>query len=162
MKKRTVSFKILVYNSIEELSSIDNNLMLAAIEARENAYAPYSDFKVGAAVLLENGKIVLGNNQENAAYPSGLCAERVAIFYAGANFPNVKIQSIAISASSINYILETPVAPCGSCRQSMLEYETKQNQPISLLMMGKKGEVLKCNSISEILPLAFDSSYLTS
>jgi len=160
MRKQNISFELTVFDSIEELSVEDNNLMLAAIVARKKAYAPYSSFQVGAAVRLENGEVLTGNNQENASYPSGLCAERVAMFYAGANFPGVTIKSIAISATSLNHVVDKPAAPCGNCRQSMSEYEVKQKQHIPVLMMGETGEVLKCNSIAEILPLAFDSSYL--
>lgn len=160
MKKRNIAFELEIYDSLEELSEGLQNLMLKAVEARKNAYAPYSNFQVGAALLLENGEIVIGNNQENACYPAGLCAERVAIFQAGAKFPNVLIKSIAISATSMNYQVDTPAAPCGSCRQSMSEYEVKQKQAIQLVMMGEIGEVMKCNSISDILPLAFTNSFL--
>jgi cytidine deaminase len=160
MKKRDISFQLEVYESVEELSKGDKQLMLKAVAARKNAYAPYSRFQVGAALLLENGEVVIGNNQENACYPSGLCAERVAIFHAGATYPGVVIKSIAISATSLNYKVDSPAAPCGNCRQSMSEYEVKQKQPIPMLMMGELGEVLKCNSIGDILPLAFDNSFL--
>ncbi|WKB80237.1 cytidine deaminase [Cellulophaga lytica] len=160
MKKHTLSFDMSVYDSINELPETDKKIMLKAVEARNNAYAPYSSFFVGAAVLLENGKIVLGNNQENAAYPSGLCAERVAIYQAAAIYPNVKICSVAISATSKNYKVLEPAAPCGNCRQSMIEYEQKQKEPITLLLMGEEGSVVKCNSISDILPLAFSNSFL--
>ncbi|MGJ8731628.1 MAG: cytidine deaminase [Cellulophaga sp.] len=160
MKKHTLSFDMSVYDSINELPVTDKDLMLKAVEARKNAYAPYSNFFVGAAVLLENGKIVLGNNQENAAYPSGLCAERVAIYQAAAIYPNIKILSVAISATSVNYKVLEPAAPCGNCRQSMIEYEQKQKEAISLLLMGEEGAVIKCNSISDILPLAFSNSFL--
>lgn len=134
--------------------------MQAAIDARENAYAPYSNFQVGAAVLMENDEVVIGNNQENASYPSGLCAERVAVFQAGAKYPGVKIICIAISAASKNYLVDRAVAPCGNCRQSISEYEVKQDAPIELLLMGKTGEVLRCDSVADILPLSFNSSYL--
>ena len=126
MIKKKVSFDISVYSSMDELENRNEKLMKRAIEARKNAYSPYSNFTVGAAVLLENDKIVLGNNQENAAYPSGLCAERVAVFYAGANYPGIKIKAIAITATSINYKVDTPAAPCGNCRQAISEYETKR------------------------------------
>ena len=159
-EKKKISFEITVFNSIRELEGPERKLLNKAIEARENAYAPYSKFKVGAAVLLENGKIVIGNNQENASYPSGLCAERVAIFYAGANFPGVPIKTIAISAASKNYKVDSPAAPCGNCRQSILEYEFKQEKPIKLLLMGEVGEIIQCNSISDILPLGFNSTFL--
>jgi len=160
MKKKNIAFEIEIYESLEELFEADKKLMAKAIEARKNAYAPYSNFKVGAALLLENGEVVIGNNQENACFPAGLCAERVAIFQAGAKYPNVVIKSIAISATSMNYKVDTPAAPCGNCRQSISEYEVKQKQPIQILMMGEVGEVLKCNSIGAILPLAFNNSFL--
>ncbi|WP_435313228.1 cytidine deaminase [Cellulophaga fucicola] len=160
MKKQTISFDMSVYDSIDELSKTDKDLMLKAVGARSNAYAPYSSFLVGAAVLLENGEIVVGNNQENAAYPSGLCAERVAIYQAAAIYPNVKMVSVAISATSKNYKVLEPAAPCGNCRQSMIEYEQKQKEPLTLMLMGEVGKVLKCNSISDILPLAFSNSFL--
>jgi len=160
MKKQNITFEIEIYDTQNELGQVDKELMAKAIEARENAYAPYSNFQVGAALLLENGQVVIGNNQENASYPAGLCAERVAIFHAGAKYPDIAIQSIAISATSMNYKVDTPAAPCGNCRQSISEYEFKQKNPIRILMMGEIGEVFKCNSISDILPLAFNSSFL--
>ncbi|MFK7814406.1 MAG: cytidine deaminase [Maribacter sp.] len=160
MKKQNIAFELEVYESIQELIEIDIKLMQRAVEARKNAYAPYSKFQVGAALLLDNGEVVIGNNQENACYPAGLCAERVAIFQAGAIYPGVVIKSIAISATSLNYQVDTPAAPCGNCRQSISEYEVKQNLPIQLLMMGEVGEVLKCHAIADILPLAFTSSFL--
>lgn len=160
MRKQKIAFELEVYDSQQELNEEDASLMKQALFARNNAYAPYSKFFVGAAVLLENGEVVCGNNQENASYPSGLCAERVAIFHAGANFPNVKIKAVAITAASKNIKVESPVAPCGNCRQSIKEYEVKQEAPISLLLMGERGEVYKCSSVADILPLGFDSSYL--
>jgi len=160
MKKQNIAFELEVYESLDELVENDQKLMLSAIEARKNAYAPYSHFHVGAAVLLENGEVVIGNNQENACYPAGLCSERIAIFQAGAQFPNIVIKAIAISSSSKNYEVDTPAAPCGNCRQSISEYEVKQKEPIQLMMMGEKGGVLKCNSIGDILPLAFTNSFL--
>ncbi|ADV48084.1 cytidine deaminase [Cellulophaga sp. E16_2] len=158
--KKQITIEYEVYPSIEKLAEEDLQLMKQAVLARGNAYAPYSNFHVGAAVLLENGEVVIGNNQENASYPSGLCAERVAIFQAGAKFPGVAIKSVAITATSKNYAVEEPAAPCGNCRQAMIEYEQKQKQPISILLMGEKGEVIKINSLSDILPLAFNSSFL--
>jgi cytidine deaminase len=124
------------------------------------AYAPYSQFHVGAAILLENGTMVEGNNQENAAYPSGLCAERVAIFSVGANFPNQLIRAIAITASSANYVSGEPVTPCGACRQSMLEYELKQNTPIAVYLVSPSDEVIVIPSVSQLLPLHFDAKNL--
>ena len=117
MQKRQISFDLSVYESFEELHEKDQELMNRAIQARENAYAPYSNFKVGAAVLMENGEVVIGSNQENASYPSGLCAERVAVFQAGAKYPGLTIEAIAITAASDHYLVNQPAGPCGNCRQ---------------------------------------------
>lgn len=144
----------------DDLSLEDKNLMLQAFEARKKAYAPYSNFTVGVAILLDNGIVIQGSNQENAAYPSGLCAERVAIFYAGANYPNAKIIKMFISASPQNRDLEEPIPPCGSCRQSIAEYEWKQNTPIAIYFMGAKGNIYKSDSLKNLLPLVFDKNYL--
>jgi cytidine deaminase len=145
---------------MSELPDDALKLMNAAIVARTNAYAPYSKFNVGAALLLDNGEVISGNNQENAAYPSGLCAERVAIFYAGSQYPNAKVLQMAITATSINHVVTTPTPPCGACRQSIAEYEFKQESPIQLFFMGESGKVLKSNSLKDLLPLVFDRSFL--
>lgn len=160
MKKQKVSFDFTLFDSLSELSDPDRNLMKEALKARENAYAPYSKFKVGAAVLLENNQIVIGNNQENASYPSGLCAERVAIFQAGAKYPGIKISTIAIAAFSDERENGPPAAPCGNCRQSIHEYEHGQKAPIAIFMMGNNGQIFKCDSLNDLLPLAFGSEYL--
>ncbi|WP_394970241.1 cytidine deaminase [uncultured Croceitalea sp.] len=160
MEKRNIGFELTIYNSENELSQEEAKLLEKAVSARKKAYSPYSNFQVGAAVLLENGKIVIGNNQENASYPSGLCAERVAVFQAGALFPTQRIIAIAISATSKNYVVNTPAGPCGNCRQSIAEYEQKQKTPIIILMRGEKGKIYKSNSIGELLPLAFNNSFL--
>ena len=160
MKKIEISTSVTVYTDVSELSSEDKMLMDKAVEARKKAYAPYSKFKVGAALLLENNQIVLGNNQENAAYPSGMCAERVAIWKAGSEFPGVKILKLVISASSSITKVERPVGPCGACRQSLSEYEIKQKQPFEVLFMGEVGEIVKTASLLSLLPFSFDSSYL--
>lgn len=160
MKKKKVSFEVSVYDTLENLPANKLKLMNAAVAARKNAYAPYSNFKVGVALLLENGEVVIGSNQENASYPAGLCAEGVAVFQAGARFPGIAIKLVAITAASENTVVDKPIAPCGICRQSMSEYENRQKSPIVLLMMGETGEVLKCESVADILPLGFDSSYL--
>ena len=160
MRKRNIAFELLIFESLQELSVADRELMKEAIKAREHAYSPYSKFNVGAALLLENGEVVTGSNQENASYPSGLCAERVAIFYASSKFPEVPIKAIAISAASQNYVVDKPAAPCGNCRQAISEYEIKQQSPIPIIMSGETGEILKCQSVSDILPLAFNSSFL--
>lgn len=160
MKRIELTFEFLVFESFEELSIEDQKLMNMAIEARGNAYAPYSNFKVGAALLLENNEVVIGNNQENASYPSGLCAERVAVFQASARYPNIAMKKIAIAAISKKSKMNSPAAPCGNCRQSMLEYEQKQKTSIEILMMGEMGKIIKCNSIADLLPFAFDNSFL--
>ncbi|PIF00425.1 MAG: cytidine deaminase [Maribacter sp.] len=160
MKKRTISFELQVFDTMDELDSGDRELLQLAIEARKDAYAPYSKFNVGAAALLRNGVVVIGNNQENASYPSGLCAERVAVFQAGAKYPGVAIKSIAIASMSQNHVVGSPAAPCGNCRQAISEYELRQKEPISILMTGEKGEVIKCSSLSDILPLGFSNAYL--
>ncbi len=160
MKKHQIIIDYHVYPDLESLNTEDKHLMKSAIEARHNAYAPYSNFYVGAAILLENAEVVIGNNQENASYPSGLCAERVAIFQAGAKYPGVQIKTVAITATSKNYVVKEPAAPCGNCRQSMIEYEQKQQQPIRVLLMGEEGQVILFHSLVDILPLAFSNSFL--
>jgi cytidine deaminase len=160
LKKLDISIVLDVYDSIQELPQPIQKLMQAATEARERAYAPYSSFKVGAALQLENGVIVEGNNQENAAYPSGLCAERVAVFYAGATYPGVAIQNIALTVRSLNHIVAVPTPPCGSCRQALAEYEVNQKSPMMVYFMGETGHVVKANSVKDLLPLIFDSSFL--
>lgn len=160
MKKITISAELDLFNSVQELPKEVQDLMEQAFEAREKSYSPYSNFKVGAAILLENGEVICGSNQENASYPAGLCAERTAIFYAGAKYPNVRIQKIALSARSLNHIVETPTPPCGSCRQAIAEYEVRQEQPVEIYFMGEKGKVVKARSVSDLLPLIFDKSYL--
>lgn len=160
MKEITINTTISVFNGIPDLPLEIQSLMEQAIETRKNAYAPYSRFRVGAAILLDNGKIVLGSNQENAAYPSGLCAERVAIFQAGAIYPNAKIVKLAITAASDTNPTISPIPPCGACRQSIAEYEFKQDIPIEIYFMGESGEVYKSNSINNLLPLSFDKTSL--
>lgn len=160
MKKITLESNLEVYDSVDELPETIQDLMSKAHQARNKAYAPYSRFKVGASVLLEGGIIVSGNNQENAAFPSGLCAERVAVFSAGAQYPNVTILAMALVAGSTEHDNSDPIPPCGACRQSLVEYEVKQDSPISLYFMGKTGKVVKSESIKNLLPLIFDSSYL--
>lgn len=154
----TTTFK--VFEDLTQLPDNIQSLMQQAIEIRKKAYAPYSHFRVGAAIALNNGKIVLGSNQENAAYPSGLCAERVAIYQAGAIYPDAKIVTIAISAASDSNPTLTPIPPCGSCRQSIAEYEFKQDAPIEIYFMGESGEVYRSNSINNLLPLSFNSTSL--
>ncbi len=160
MKEVKVMAILQVFDHLDELPTEAKHLMAEAIKASEQAYAPYSKFRVGAALSLDNGQIVVGNNQENAAYPSGLCAERVAIFHAGANYPKAKVRAIAVTASSDTTIVDKPVPPCGACRQSIAEYEQKQDAPIAIYFMGETGKIVKASSLSDLLPLVFDSSYL--
>ncbi len=160
MKKQKIEIPLEVFEAVSELPIDIQELMNKAQQARENAYAPYSRFRVGAALQLSSGKIVLGNNQENAAFPSGLCAERVAVFNAGANFPNETITALAITVRSENKKISEAIAPCGACRQSLAEYEQKQKSPIEIYFMGETGEIIKVASVMDLLPLGFDAKYL--
>lgn len=160
MKEINITSKFLVFESVQELPSDIQNLMGEAIAVRKNAYAPYSKFRVGVALLLDNGKIVIGSNQENAAYPSGLCAERVAIFYAGAKHPDAKILKMAITAASDTNKTTAPIPPCGSCRQAIAEYEIRQDTPIEIYFMGETGTIYKSASLKNLLPLLFDKKFL--
>lgn len=160
MKQININATFTVYQTVDELPQDIQLLLQHAVEIRKKAYAPYSKFRVGCAVLLDNEKIVLGSNQENAAYPSGLCAERVAVFQAGAIYPGAKMITMAISAASDNNQTMTPIPPCGACRQSISEYEFRQNTPIEIYFMGETGEVYKSDSIKNLLPLTFDKNFL--
>ncbi len=144
----------------DELTEKDRKLIDAACEATKRSYAPYSHFAVGAAALLENDIVITGTNQENAAYPSGLCAERVAIFYAGANYPGVRINKIAITAASDTNPTTEPIPPCGACRQSIAEYEIKQEQPIEIYFMGETGVIYQSDSLKNLLPFMFNKKFL--
>ena len=160
MKKITITSQFLAYSSLQELPNDIQNLMEQAVAVRKKAYAPYSKFRVGAALLLDNEQIVLGSNQENAAYPSGLCAERVAIFQAGAIYPEAKILKMAITAASDSNKTIAPIPPCGACRQSIAEYETRQESPIEIYFMGETGDIYKSDSLKNLLPLMFDKNFL--
>lgn len=160
MKKVEIKTSITIFESIDELPDAIKELMGKAIEAKKNAYAPYSKFKVGAAILLENGPIITGSNQENAAYPSGMCAERVAIWRASSEYPQQKIISMALTASSSSQLTNGPVAPCGACRQTVSEYELNQKDKIEVYFMGEVGKIIKTDSILDLLPIAFDKSFL--
>ncbi|MBI6115545.1 cytidine deaminase [Salegentibacter maritimus] len=160
MKPFKVTSTFEVYESIEELPEVIRDLMKQAMRARDNAYAPYSQFKVGAALVLNNNEVVTGSNQENASYPSGLCAERTAIYYAGAKYPEAQINYMVISAKSMKHKVDAPVPPCGACRQALVEYEVKQKSEIPVFFMGESGQVMKANSIKDLLPLMFDKTAL--
>ncbi len=160
MKEINIDTKAFVYEDINELTDDDKNLIQIATKVAHSAYAPYSGFSVGAALLMEDDTIVTGNNQENAVYPSGMCAERVAIWKAGSSFPGKKVKKIAITAVSSNKVIDRPVGPCGSCRQTLLEYEINQSKDIEILFTGAVGKVVKMNSIDSLLPFSFDNSFL--
>ena len=160
MQKIIINTEFSVYTNLKELPQDIQNLMEKAVAIRKKAYAPYSKFSVGTAILLDNGEIVLGSNQENAAYPSGLCAERVAIFQAGSIYPEAKILKMAITATSELNKTSTPIPPCGACRQSISEYEIKQETPIEIYFMGETGAIAKSASLANLLPLVFDKSVL--
>lgn len=145
----------------DELDQEIQNLLRKAHGAAENARAPYSDFQVGAALLLTDGSIVLGNNQENAAYPAGLCAERVAFFAAKANKPDAVILKVAIVALKMHSSENSIPAPCGSCRQVMSEYENEQTNSIEVYLTGGTGQVLMSKSVDNLLPFKFSSEQLT-
>lgn len=144
--------------AVEELEAADRELIEKAIAATGNSYAPYSKFNVGAALRLENGTIVIGANQENAAYPSGLCAERTAVFAAQANYPDQHITTLAIAARNVNGLLAQPISPCGACRQVILEIEERYKKLVRILLYGTEG-VYVVSSVKDLLPLCFiDSS----
>lgn len=161
MKK--LDLNIFIYEcDATELHQADKNLLQIAQRACATAYAPYSKFYVGAAILLENGTVISGSNQENAAYPSGLCAERTAIFAAASNYADQVIKTIAISAHPADNATFLPITPCGACRQVILEYENKQQQPIRLLMQGPTNKIYIIPSVSTLLPLQFTTDSLTN
>lgn len=157
--KKEISLQAI--QDISNLSTEDANLLQIAKASLQNAYAPYSKFLVGCALLLANGEVIIGNNQENAAYPSGLCAERVAIFYAGAKFPGVPIVAMAITAKSSNQVLIKPVMSCGACLQSLSEYEHRYDTPIRTILQGETGEIyIAEQGTKAFLPFQFSSAEL--
>jgi len=156
MTDKELKISFTEYSSLSELNAEDKELAEAAIQAMDGAYAPYSHFHVGAAVRISNGEIVTGANQENAAFPSGMCAERTAMFAAGAKYPGKDMTSIALAGGVHGRLTTKPATPCGACRQVMAQYQTKAGKPISIIMIGK-GNIWKFNSVDDILPLIFDS-----
>ena len=160
MKKNEIIISYQEYDHIDELNVEDRLLLESARKAIKSAYAPYSAYHVGAAVLLENGEIVTGNNQENVAYPSGICAERVALFYASSQFPDVPVKAIAISAKAKGFRVNSPVTPCGSCRQVMAETENRFQQEMKLIMRGENGKINVVDGVKNILPLMFRAEEL--
>ena len=160
MKKENYSFSYTVYNSAAELSEEDAQLLNEAREMTQHAYAPYSNFHVGAIAKLSNGEKISGSNQENASFPVGLCAERVLLASAASRFPKIAIETIAISYNSESVKSNHPVAPCGLCRQSLIEFEERLKSPIRLILAGMEGKVIVIEKVSQLLPLAFTSEEL--
>lgn len=155
MNKLNVTINYESYNSKEDLEACDKLLCEQAEEALKSSYSPYSNFKVGTAVRLNNGQFVLGSNQENVAYPSGLCAERVALFTIGAAYPDAVVESMAITAHTNNFKIINPVTSCGACLQVMAEFEMKQQQEITVLFYCLNGKVLKIKGVKNLLPFVF-------
>ena len=160
MKKKTIKTMIEVYANAKELPKADQQLMKKARKALKDSYSPYSHFKVGAAVLLENGKVVVGSNQENAAYSVCICAERTALSNASSRYPKVPVVAIAVTAEAQEKKTDEPVSPCGTCRQYISEVENRYKQPIKIIMQGVEGPVYVVPSIKSLLPLSFDGSLL--
>lgn len=154
MKTEELKISVRIYEDIKEMPDISRKLIEIAKETTENAWAPYSKFRVGAALLLSNGEIITGNNQENVAFPSGLCAERVALFYASSQFPGIPVHKIALAAYADGKFVENSVYPCGDCRQVLLEHENRVNHPMEIIMYGSK-EIKVVSSVKDLLPLPF-------
>ncbi len=160
MEVKKLEIKIEEYATSQELSPDDQQLLQEAAQAVEGSYAPYSEFHVGASVLLENGVVIHGSNQENSAYPSGLCAERVALFYAKSKYPDVAVKAIAITAKADHFVVNKPITPCGACRQVIAETESRQQNKIKVIMSGQQGPVLVTEGIANLLPLVFQEDSL--
>ncbi len=156
MTNKEIKISYMEYDSIEQMNPEDRELAQAAINATKHSYAPYSKFNVGAAVMLEDGEIITGSNQENAAYPSGLCAERTAMFYASANRPDKAMTKIAVAAGQDGKLCDSPATPCGACRQVMAQYQTKGGRNMEIILVGGK-RIWKFEKVDDILPFIFDS-----
>jgi cytidine deaminase len=156
MTNKEIKIAYQEFQTFDELEAKDKELAQAAVEATKSAYAPYSNFNVGAAVLFEDGVIIKGSNQENAAYPSGICAERTALFYANASRPDKAMIAIAIAAAQNGSLCETPATPCGACRQVMAQYQLKSGHPMMVLLVGAH-KIWKFEKVDDLLPLIFDS-----
>ena len=160
MIKHTLTILYTEVSGLSQLAEEDRKLLKAAWESCDSAYAPYSNFHVGASLLLANNMTFKGNNQENAAYPSGICAERVAVFSASALYPGIAIQSIAVVAKTEVFNLTNPVTPCGACRQVLAEYEMLSGQPIRIILQGNSEKIWIIEGIANLLPLMFHGSEL--
>ena len=162
MKEIEIRSTLSCYEQLEELSTEDINLVKKAYEYGKFAYAPYSNFKVGCAVLLENGEISGGSNQENASFPAGICAERTALSACVSTYPKSKVVKMAIVVNELGFKLSTPTAPCGICRQSIQEFESKFGSPIEIIFPGENGRFYKAKSIQSLLPLSFEAKNLST
>jgi len=160
MNNRKFEFEYKVYDDLSELDKSDSALLIKARAVTTQAYAPYSNFFVGAAAILENSETVVGTNQENASYPVGICAERVLLGNAATMHPNIPITSIAISYDSKTVKSDHPISPCGMCRQALLEYESRTAKPIRLILAGQQGKIIVVKTASSLLPFAFTSGEL--
>ena len=156
MTSKEIKIVYLEYEHLEQLVPQDRELAEAAIEATQGSYAPYSGFNVGAALRLDNGEIIKGANQENAAYPSGLCAERTALFYASASRPDKAMTALAIAAGQKGILCDEPATPCGACRQVMAQYQDKSGRPMTVILVGAK-KIWRFSRIDDLLPLIFNS-----
>ncbi len=156
MHQKSITISYEEYYSNEGLNSEDKKLLDIALDATKRSYAPYSKFNVGAAVRLDNGEIISANNQENAAYPSGLCAERVAVFYANSKFPDAAIESLAVTAAVDGNICDSPTYPCGACRQVLAESESRGGKPIRIIIGGEKVTQV-VDDVKSLLPFVFDN-----
>ena len=160
MQKKDIYFSVEVYKSSDELESGDAGLLVAAREVTQHAYAPYSNFLVGAMARLKNGKTIHGTNQENASYPVGICAERVLLSSIASQYPGQPIDTIAISYNNLSGKSNHPISPCGICRQSLCEYEQRMKHPIRLILSGMEGEVYIVERAEQLMPLSFTASDL--
>lgn len=159
-KKMTFQTAYELHRSLDSLEAIDRELIETATQALEDSYSPYSNFKVGAALLLDNGQIIKGSNQENASYPLCLCAERVAFAAAAVQFPKNKVITLAVTAKSASRIMDEPISPCGACRQVIREVELKHDQDMRIILRGETGDIYIFENGSALLPFSFDPSVL--
>jgi cytidine deaminase len=155
MKIRNINIQLEEYENEAALPQSDQQLLQLATKAIDGSYAPYSEFHVGAVTLLDNGEIIPGSNQENAAYPSGLCAERVALFHAKHQYPEGVVKTLAITAKAIHFEIDHPITPCGACRQVIAEVQNRQEVPIKIILKGETGPVQVIYGIENLLPLMF-------
>ena len=162
MNNEVFNFDFKVYDSIEELNNEDAQLLREARKATEFAYVPYSDFRVGAFAKLANGKTVMGTNQENASYPAGICAERTLMSVASSLFPNIAIETIAISYDNLKGKSDHPISPCGICRQSLVEFQQRTDHPIRIILGGMEGKVQVIENAANLLPFSFSADDLKS